>query len=265
MQCHQVFSRRDQLSLRCNQKVANKEKKGTGKGRKTAKAKEIDKTKDIDETPGTGKRTKKKTKGKETPETETKRGRPKKIHEPKEDPAPKRIRGKTSTEASTSKRSTSEPNEPKRQATKKNSKEKVTSSDQSSRRTRSSGKPKNVNTDKFIAEQKEIVDWITEKGLDYNNPDLADFKKKVRKALTKFEFFAHNIYWTTNKCGLTMWTEDGKTDVATFSFDRNQRATLIAIACADLVATRHLHVCVEPAGIKYLNLVLGVKTSISCP
>jgi hypothetical protein len=68
----------------------------------------------------------------------------------------------------------------------------------------------------------------------------------VRRVLTKFEFFAPNIYWTTYKCGLTMWHGDGgKLDVATFSFDKDQRSTLISIACAELLATRSMWKHVE--------------------
>ena len=248
-QRHEVFSRRDQLSLRSAKKDANKEKK--------QKAPRSKKTKNKDQETDEGKVTRRgrkqdkekdntsKTRSRSFKQSEVKPAK-RKDAENSEKTKPKRSRASSSTKAS--------PSEPKAKKVKhpeadqitnqKKGKDKTEAEQAVKKRRSSSVKPQDVKLDKFVAEQNEIVQWIKDSGIDYNNPDITDFKKKVRKVLRKFEFFAPNIYWTTYKCGLTMWHEDGgKLDVATFSFFRDQRSTLISIACAELLATRSMHTC----------------------
>ena len=249
-QRHEVFSRRDQLSLRSSKKEANKEKKEKGtRSKKTKdKGKETDKGKVADKRTQRKKDNKLNTTSRSSKKSEGKpaKGKASENSEP-EETKPKRSRASSSSKALPSEPKVKKVKQPEAdQTTNQKKRQDKTDSDQASKRRKSSGaKPKDVKLDKFITEQNEIVQWIKNSGVDYNNPDLADFKKTVRRALTKFEFFAPNIYWTTYKCGLTMWYEDGKLDVATFSFFRDQRSTLISIACAQLLASRSMWKHVE--------------------
>lgn len=194
-----------------------------------------------DNTPNTSSRSSKKSEGKPAKRKAAENSEPEKTK-------PKRSRASSSSKALPSEPKVKKVKQSKAdQTTNQKKRQDKTESDQASKRRKSSAaKPKDVKLDKFVTEQNEIVQWINNTGIDYNNPDLADFKKKVRRVLTKFEFFAPNIYWTTYKCGLTMWHGDGgKLDVATFSFDKDQRSTLISIACAELLATRSMWKHVE--------------------
>lgn len=91
-------------------------------------------------------------------------------------------------------------------------------------------------TEKVI-QQDELAEWVWGNNIDYS-VDLTSFKKLVRSALTKFTFFRHNIYWKSFKCGLTMFNDEGKKDVATFYFSDDQRGLATAIACCEFVAAR---------------------------
>lgn len=86
-----------------------------------------------------------------------------------------------------------------------------------------------------LVQQDEIADWVWDMNVKYN-AEFDEFKKSVRLALSNFDYFRHNIYWKTFKCGLTMFLQDGtKKDVATFYFSDDQRGLATAIACADYV------------------------------
>eukprot|EP00435_Cladocopium_sp_Y103_P018035 s328_g4.t1 len=89
-----------------------------------------------------------------------------------------------------------------------------------------------VNLSEKVIQQDELAEWVWENNIDYS-VDLTSFKKLVRSALTKFTYFRHNIYWTTFKCGLTMFNDEGKKDVATFSFSHDLRGLATAIACSE--------------------------------
>ena len=94
-----------------------------------------------------------------------------------------------------------------------------------------------VNLSEKVIQQNEIAEWVWGNNIDYS-VDLTSFKKLVRSALTKFTFFRHNIYWTTFKCGLTMFNDEGKKDVATIYFSDDQRGLATAIACCEFIAAR---------------------------
>ena len=289
----QVFSRRDQLTLRSGQKAANKEKKGKGKGRskkeqkkkvnghagkgtgKNGKVKKGEREKKVD------KKLVKNAKGK----TSSKKGRKTKISKEEkladktkdEDtaeevvsnshaaPAGRKRRGKIEklrsvAAASTSASSASSPVDSKQHqgkadkaaAAQKRKPESVSKTrgkkpsekkpkDEKKPRSRRPKKsrtlPTDVDLNEHKKEQRELIDWILDRNIDYNLPE-AEFKKKCRAALSQFEYFRHNIYWTRYSCGMTMWDAEGKkTDATTFAFSNHQSSTVVAIACAETFVT----------------------------
>lgn len=188
----QVFSRRDQLSMRSAKKTANKENKGKGKGAKNKR------------------NTKEKNKGEETVKA-TRKSRAKPEQSQDEKPAPKRAAAK--------RKAAKKPAGPRKSK---------------SRKVRFDQLDLDVTQD--VVQQDEIANWIWDNNVDYS-ADLDNFKRSVQTAKTKFEYFRHNVYWTTFKCGLTMYLQDGtKKDVATFHFSDDQRGLATAVACADYVA-----------------------------
>ena len=97
--------------------------------------------------------------------------------------------------------------------------------------------PTDVDLMAHIPEQRELSDWLLDKNIDYRLP-MNEFKVQCRAALTQFEYFRHNIYWTRHSCGLTMWDGEGKkTEAATFAFADHPSSTVVSIACAELFVT----------------------------
>ena len=243
---HEVFTRRDQLSLRAGKKEENAKTKKqkndqTGEEKKADKRKRSAKTseKKDDKTNGEDQNQSKRRKASTALDGEGGMpDQPKASAKAKSKPSPKSKAVKKSKSADKkpekkkSQKNQKEPKESQKPEKKKHAKKTEKTGETDKKPRARSIKVSEVDVEAHPDLQAEIASWVND-NIDYK--DLATLKACVKDARLRFDFFRLNIYWTTFKCGLTMRKNGEKEgDVANFSFfEKTLRACAVAIACAE--------------------------------
>ena len=245
----EVFTRRDQLSLRAGKKEENaktkkQENDQTGEEKKADKRKRSAKTseKKDDKTNGEDQNQSKRRKASTALDGEGGMpDQPKASAKAKSKPSPKSKAVKKSKSADKkpekkksqkSQKNQKEPKESQKPEKKKHAKKTEKTGETDKKPRARSIKVSEVDVEAHPDLQAEIASWVND-NIDYK--DLATLKACVKEARLRFDFFRLNIYWTTFKCGLTMRKNGEKEgDVANFSFfEKTLRACAVAIACAE--------------------------------
>lgn len=242
----EVFTRRDQLSLRAGKKEENAKTKKqkndqTGEEKKADKRKRSAKTseKKDDKTNGEDQNQSKRRKASTALDGEGGMpDQPKASAKAKSKPSPKSKAVKKSKSADKkpekkkSQKNQKEPKESQKPEKKKHAKKTEKTGETDKKPRARSIKVSEVDVEAHPDLQAEIASWVND-NIDYK--DLATLKACVKEARLRFDFFRLNIYWTTFKCGLTMRKNGEKEgDVANFSFfEKTLRACAVAIACAE--------------------------------